>query len=231
MGPLFVSESEGESSDHSPPSKKPRKDRAPTEPYSAATLRDNQLRTGFSSAGESGKNLVPTQQDLRQQTPAIQRYIKELEDYRDTDIDNHGTSKEIRKQEIQALEEERDRIQNLVDNMTRQVTVTQPDRQIQRLTDQVNGLKADLAAKDEQLKASREKNKEYLNTLLNVLPPLVEAEKERDRRLEGVEVKNEELTAEIDRYKEKNMRLADENRRLEEFRERINEAVSKVRER
>lgn len=117
MGPLFVSESEGESSDHNPPSKKARKDRAPIEPYSAADLRDNRLRSGLSSAGEIIKRHVPTQQELRQQTPSIQGYIKELEDYRDTDIDKYGTSKEIRRQEIQALEEERDRIQNLVDNI------------------------------------------------------------------------------------------------------------------
>lgn len=112
--------------------------------------------------------------------------------------------------------------------------MTQPDRQIQLLKDQVNGLKADLAAKDKQLKASRDKNDEYLNTLLNVLPPMVKAEKGREsqlKRFEGVEVKNKELAAEITRYKEKNMRLADENQRLREFRERINEAVSKVRER
>lgn len=111
------------------------------------------------------------------------------------------------------------------------------DRLAKRVKEQADKLKAndeqhkqDLAIKDGQIAWAMSKKEDYLNHILNFLPPLVEAQKEREQKLkqlESVDARNEELVAEINQlkeeinqYKEDFKRLRDENKNLK---------ISKVR--
>ncbi|KAK5043627.1 hypothetical protein LTR84_011341 [Exophiala bonariae] len=238
MGPLFFSDSEGETPDvPSPPrrSKRLRRDhespKSPPLNPTSSSQRAADLDTDLSPPTKPPANTrEQPAEDMAPIIPAhIKAYIKELENYRAMDIDKHGLPKEARVKQVQDLEKKCASLQDAV-----QQGNTDRSNLIQQFTSQITTLEAAVMAKDQELSSFKEYVQQYRSTLLNVLPPLVEADEEKDAkiaRLEGVEAKNGELEAELGLYKERNVQLIDENHRLQRFKEAVTVAVDKANQR
>lgn len=149
------------------------------------------------------------------------------------DKGKHGDAQGERASQIKELEEKCAELEGLA-RATAQRANNERSDLVQQFTSRISQLEAAVRAKEQEVRSVVEQADAYRNTLLNVLPPLVEEDEAKDakiERLERVEAQNAELQAEIRRYRERNIQLIDENRRLQRFKQAVNEAVAKVDER
>jgi chromosome segregation ATPase len=195
----------------------------PFPPPSSTDFGDNRLRTGFFPVREVVKAKTSAS-SLPAASESTQKYIEELEKYRDGARNKYQALQDVHHQRVQKNKETVKKLEE-----ERNLLTKQAKEQTEKLKAMGEQHKQDLAIKDGQIAWAMSKKEEYLNHLLNVLPPLVEAEKEKERKLkqlESVDVKNEKLVSEINQHKEEIKRLKDENKNLKILKVRLNKLSS-----